>query len=84
MQGELRKVLRYGYVAIIGLTMTKPDFNQMSRQELRAYVLAHRDDDEAIEALIKRGNPDSPVYPFPQTDEDLKAMGEILQKKLSG
>ena len=84
MQGELRKVLRYGYVAIIGLTMTKPDFNQMSRQELRAYVLAHRDDDEAIEALIKRGNPDSPVYPFPKTDDDLKAMGEILQKKLSG
>jgi hypothetical protein len=67
-----------------GLTMTKPDFNQMSRQELRAYVLAHRDDDEAIEALIKRGNPASPVYPFPQTDDDLKAMGEILQKKLGG
>jgi hypothetical protein len=62
--------------------MTKSDFNQMSRQELRAYVLAHRDDDEAIEALIKRGNPDSPVYSFPQTEEDLKAMGEILQKKL--
>ena len=38
-----------------GLTMTKLDFNQMSRQELRAYVLAHRDDDEAIEALIRRG-----------------------------
>ena len=84
MQRELLEILRYGYVAIMGLTMTKPDFNQMSRQELRAYVLAHRDDDEAIEALIRRGNPDSPVYPFPQTDEDLKAMGEILQKKLGG
>lgn len=54
----------------------------MSRQELRAYILAHRDDDEAIETLIIMGNPNSPVYPFPQTDEDLKEMEEILKKKL--
>lgn len=60
----------------------KPDFSQMSRQELRAYVLAHRDDDEAIEALIRMGNPNSPVYPFPQTDEDLKTMEEILKRKI--
>jgi hypothetical protein len=62
--------------------MNKPDFSQMSRPELRAYILAHRDDDDAIEALIRMGNPDSPVYPFPQTDEDLKAMEEILQRRL--
>jgi len=62
--------------------MTQPDFSKMSRQELRAYVLAHRDDDEAIEALIRMGNPNSPVFPFPQTDEDLKAMEEILRRKL--
>jgi hypothetical protein len=65
-----------------GLTMTKPDFSGMTRQELRAYVLAHREDDEAIEALIKRGNPSSPTYPFPQTDEDLREMEEILKRKL--
>lgn len=63
--------------------MTKPDFSRMSRQELKTYILAHRDDDEAIEALIRMGNPNSPVYPFPQTDEDLKAMEEILKRKLS-
>jgi hypothetical protein len=62
--------------------MTKPNFSQMTRQELRKYVLTHRDDDEAIETLIKMGNPNSPVYPFPQTDEDLKVMEEILKKKL--
>jgi hypothetical protein len=28
------------------------------------------------------GNPNSPVYPFPQTDEDLKNMAEILKRKL--
>ncbi len=61
--------------------MTKPDFSQMTRQELRVYILAHRDDD-AIEALIKRGDPNSPTYPFPQTDEDLKEMEEILKRRL--
>ncbi|MBW4616300.1 MAG: hypothetical protein KME21_24100 [Desmonostoc vinosum HA7617-LM4] len=62
--------------------MMKPDFSRMTRQELRAYVLAHRDDDEAIEALIKRGNPDSPTYPFPQSDEDFREMEKILKRKL--
>jgi hypothetical protein len=61
----------------------KPDFSKMNRQELRAYVLAHREDDDAIEALIKRGNPNSPKYPFPQTNEDFREMEEILKRKLS-
>jgi hypothetical protein len=65
-----------------GDLMMKPNFSQMSRQSLRAYILEHRDDDEAIEALIAMGNPDSPVYPFPQTDEDFKTMEEILRKKI--
>lgn len=63
--------------------MTKPDFSKMTRQELRAYILAHREDDDAIEALIKRGNWDAPKYPFPQTEEDFREMEEILRKKLS-
>ncbi|MGF1600736.1 MAG: hypothetical protein ACFCU8_01740 [Thermosynechococcaceae cyanobacterium] len=45
--------------------MTKHDFGKMTRQELRAYVLAHREDDDAIESLIKRGSSSSPTYPFP-------------------
>jgi hypothetical protein len=62
--------------------MMKPDFSSMNRQELRAYILAHRDDDDAIEALIKRGNPNSPKFRFPQTDQDLREMEEILHRKL--
>jgi hypothetical protein len=62
--------------------MTKPDFSKMTRQELRAYILRHRDDDDAVEALIKRGNPNSPLHPFPQTDQDLREMDEILKRKL--
>jgi hypothetical protein len=62
--------------------MTKPNFSQMSRQELRSYVLAHREDDDAIEALIRRRNPNSPTYKFPQTEADIKEMEEILKQRL--
>jgi len=61
----------------------KPNFSKMTRQELRAYILANRDDDEAIASLIQRGNPNSPKFPFPKTDADLKEMQEILRVKLS-
>ncbi|MCL1469635.1 hypothetical protein LAY57_02990 [Argonema antarcticum A004/B2] len=54
----------------------------MTRQELRAYILTHREDDDAIEALIKRSNPNSPKYPYPQTDQDFQIMEEILKRKL--
>lgn len=62
--------------------MTKPDFSKMTRQELRTYVLAHREDDEAIEALINRRNPKNQRYPFPQSEEDRKEMDRILKRRL--
>ena len=49
----------------------KPNFDSMTRQEIRDYILQHQEDDDAIEALISKGNPNSPTYKFPQTDEDL-------------
>ncbi len=63
--------------------MMKPDFSNMTRKELRAYILANREDDEAIAALIQRGNPNSPKFPFPKNDADLKEMQAILRDKLS-
>ncbi|MFE1746507.1 DUF6887 family protein [Coleofasciculus sp. H7-2] len=35
----------------------KPNFEEMSKAELKAYVLAHRDDDEALRVLFSRRNP---------------------------
>ena len=64
--------------------MTKPNFDSMTRQEIRDYILQHREDDDAIEALISKGNPNSPTYKFPQTDEDLREMAVILKQKLDG
>ncbi len=62
--------------------MMKPDFSKMTRQELRNYVLAYREDDDAIEALINKGNPHNLKYPFPQTEDDFREMAEILKQKL--
>jgi hypothetical protein len=45
--------------------------------------LANREDDEAIAALINRANPNSPKFPFPKTDADLKEMQEILRDQLN-
>ncbi|WP_310413255.1 DUF6887 family protein [Chamaesiphon sp. OTE_8_metabat_110] len=64
--------------------MMKPNFDTMTRQEIRDYILQHREDDDAIEALIHKGNPTSPTYKFPQTDEDLREMEVILKQKLDG
>jgi hypothetical protein len=44
--------------------------------------LAHREDDDAIEALIRLSDPNSPTYPFSETEADLEAMAAILQQKL--
>ena len=35
----------------------KPNFEEMSRVELKAYILSHRDDDEAIRVFFGRRNP---------------------------
>ena len=35
----------------------KPNFEAMSKAELKAYVLSHRDDDEAIRGILRCRNP---------------------------
>ena len=34
--------------------MNKPNFQAMTKQELRAYVLEHRDEQEAFSALVDK------------------------------
>ncbi len=65
-----------------GSPVKKPDFTQMSRQELRNHVLGNPKDDDAIEALINSADPNSPMYPYPKTEEDFQKMEEILRKRL--
>ena len=52
--------------------MIKSDFNAMSKQELKAYVLRHRDDLDALEALFSRRSPNFRVVRFPFANTDLE------------
>lgn len=59
--------------------MTNPNYEKMSREELRKYVLLHRDDDEAIrELFVNRRNSNAKIYPANQTTDEIKQI--ILEK----
>ncbi len=55
--------------------MNKPNFQTMSQAELRAYVLANREDTEAFYALADRLK-SKPGYKL--SESDLKRIPEIL------
>lgn len=62
----------------------KPNFEQMSRAELKAYVLAHRDDNEAFEVLLRRRSSDKTAtwYPPPLDEEGIRIMEEAFRQKI--
>lgn len=62
----------------------KPDFDKMPRAELRAYVLAHREDIEALRILMSRRNPKAKQYKFPDTEEGWQQMEEVFRRKIEG
>ena len=63
----------------------KPDFDTMSKAELRAYVLAHRDDQEAFYQLVDRFKADSKDqvrHPFPKSLKDVAKVQELIQEHI--
>ncbi|MBE9019305.1 hypothetical protein C7Y66_29175 [Chroococcidiopsis sp. CCALA 051] len=62
--------------------MTQPNFQAMSRKELLAYMLEHRDDDEVFRVFMDKvhAEPPTEVYPAPQTIDDLKHFPQLLKK----
>ena len=63
----------------------KLDFQRMSKAELKAYVLAHKQDTEAFYALadrLKADNQDVPWYPSPTTPEGIAVMEQAIQEHL--
>ena len=60
----------------------KPDFEKMSKADLRAYVLQHRDDDEALRSLMSRRDPNGVRYNFPNTEEGRQQMKEVIKRKI--
>lgn len=64
--------------------MTKPNFDAMSRAELRADVIEHQDDREAFYAFVDRltAKPSSVVYPASMTPEQIhQAILDHIQQK---
>ncbi|MEH2100923.1 MAG: hypothetical protein V7K76_14455 [Nostoc sp.] len=57
--------------------MTKPDFQAMTKQELRAYVLEHRDDQEAFYALADKLR-EEPGVEITSTEQ----MHELIEARL--
>ena len=63
--------------------MTKPNFKQMTKGELKSYVLAHREDEEAIhELFITRSNPNAKLYPAPLDEESIRIGEEAIRQKI--
>jgi hypothetical protein len=63
--------------------MSKPNFQQMSRSELKKYIRDHPTDDEAIrELFVNRRNPNAKRYPYPydMSSEEVEA---IFREKLN-
>jgi hypothetical protein len=56
--------------------MIKPDFNAMSKSELKQYIRLHRNDDEAFHALMDKvkANPNPVWYSL----DDLDRLEEII------
>lgn len=62
------------------LLVTKPNFKEMGRAELRKYIVQTHDEDAIHELFINRSDPHAKVYPYEQTQEEL---GEILKQKIA-
>jgi hypothetical protein len=61
----------------------KINFMQMSRAELRKYILENRNDEKALEVYLDRfRNPNNQVHPAPESIDDLDNYGELHQQYL--
>jgi hypothetical protein len=66
--------------------MNKPDFSSMTRKELKAYAMIHRDDDAVFTELIKRAeeNPKGRMFSYNMTPEDEKEAMDLIRRKATG
>ena len=61
--------------------MTKPDFSVMTDDQLRAYVLAHRQDREAFYAYVDRMQQRPPIAVIEPEEWSEERMQRILAQK---
>jgi len=62
----------------------KPDFAEMTKADLRAYLVAHPNDQEAFHAFVDRFTVDaSPeTYAMPQSKAEIEEVAKLIQQKV--
>ncbi len=62
--------------------MSKPDFKAMNQKDLHAYVLAHREDEEAFYAFVDKLHAEANWVEMPplESAEDLDSYPEFLER----
>jgi ATP phosphoribosyltransferase regulatory subunit HisZ len=60
----------------------KPNFQTMTEQELKSYLLSHREDNEAFYAYVDKVHQrkNRVVYPPLNTLEDMEKYPEVIEK----
>ncbi len=64
--------------------MIQPDFNTMTKTELRAYVVANPDDRLAFEVFVDRftAEASSEIFPKPQSIAEVKEVENLIQQRV--
>lgn len=64
--------------------MTKPNFNAMTKGELRAYVISHPDDKAAFHAFVDRftAEASSETFDTPKSNAEIQEVETLIRQKL--
>ncbi|NJK69545.1 MAG: hypothetical protein HC941_26185 [Microcoleus sp. SU_5_3] len=64
--------------------MMKPDFNSMTKTELRAYVIAHPNDKTAFHAFVDRFTSEASPQTFdiPKSSAEVEEVDILIRQKL--
>lgn len=62
----------------------KTDFNAMTKAELRAYLVAHPNDQTAFYAFVDRftSEASAETFPMPQSQAEVEDTAQIIQQKV--
>ncbi|BAZ12073.1 hypothetical protein NIES4071_39010 [Calothrix sp. NIES-4071] len=62
----------------------KHDFNNMTKTELRAYVVAHSDDQEAFYAFVDSFTEEAPQETFPPitSEAEVQEVAKLIRQKV--
>jgi hypothetical protein len=62
----------------------KPDFDNMTKAELRAYVIAHPADQTAFHAFVDRftAEASAETYDIPKLNTDVEEVESLIKRKL--